>query len=81
VRKLNPIDKPLEVDNRLREDDLSILVDGDSVDQYRINKPEVLQTNFYGSQTYQKSLTIWRDQLDTAFTGPEQFGNFLSMVM
>ena len=81
VRKLNPIDKPLEVDNRLREDDLSILTDGDSVDQYRINKPEVLQTNFYGSQTYQKSLTIWRDQLDTAFTGPEQFGNFLSMIM
>lgn len=81
VRKLNPIDKPLEVDNRLRKDDLTILEDGDSVDQYRINKPEVLQTNFYGSQTYQKSLTIWRDQLDTAFTGPEQFGNFLSMIM
>lgn len=81
VRKLNPIDKPLEVDNRLREDDGTFLADGDSVDQYRINKPEVLQTNFYGSQTYQKSLTIWRDQLDTAFSGPEQFGNFLSMMM
>ncbi len=81
VRKLNPIDKPLEVDNRLREDDLSIYVDGDSADQYRINKPEVLQTNFYGSQTYQKSMTIWTDQLDTAFSGPEQFGNFLSMMM
>lgn len=81
VRKLNPIDKDLEVDNRLRKDNLAILADGDTVDQYRINKPEVLQTNFYGSQTYQKSLTIWRDQLDTAFTGPEQFGNFLSMIM
>ena len=81
VRKLNPIDKPLEMDNRLRQDDGSFHEDGDTVDQYRINKPEVLQTNFYGSQTYQKSLTIWRDQLDTAFTGPEQFGNFLSMIM
>jgi len=81
VRKLNPIDKPLEVDNRLVKDNLAALTDGDSVDQYRINKPEVLQTNFYGSQTYQKSLTIWRDQLDTAFTGPEQFGNFLTMMM
>lgn len=81
VRKLNPIDKPLEVDNRLRNDDGTLLDDGDSVDPYRINKPEVLQTNFYGSQTYQKSMTIWRDQLDTAFTGPEQFGNFLSMMM
>lgn len=81
VRKLNPIDKPLEVDNRLRLDNLNYLGDGDTVDQYRINKPEVLQTNFYGAETYQKSLTIWRDQLDTAFTGPEQFGNFLSMMM
>lgn len=81
VRKLNPIDKPLEVDNRLREDDLSILADGDSVDQYRIVKPEVLQTNFYGAQSYQKSLTIWRDQLDTCFQSVESFGNFISMVM
>ena len=81
VRKLQPIDKPLEVDNRLRKDDLTILQDGDSVDQYRIKKPEVLQTNFYGSQTYQKSLPIWTTQLDTAFSGPEQFGNFLSMMM
>lgn len=81
VRKLNPIDKPLEVDNRLRKDSGDIYADGDSADQYRINKPEVLQTNFYGSQTYQKSLTIWKDQLDTAFTGPEQFGNFLTMMM
>lgn len=81
VRKLNPIDKPLEVDNRLRLDNLNYLGDGDTIDQYRINKPEVLQTNFYGAETYQKSLTIWRDQLDTAFSGPEQFGNFLSMMM
>jgi hypothetical protein len=81
VRKLNPIDKPLEIDNRLYQDSGDVHEDGDTVDQYRINKPEVLQTNFYGSQTYQKSLTIWKDQLDTAFAGPEQFGNFLSMMM
>lgn len=81
VRKLNPIDKPLEVDNRLRLDNLNYLGDGDTIDQYRINKPEVLQTNFYGAETYSKSLTVWRDQMDTAFSGPEQFGNFLSMMM
>jgi hypothetical protein len=81
VRKLNPIDKPLEVDNRLRKDNGTVLTDGDSVDQYRINKPEVLQTNCYGSETYQKSMTIWTTQLDTAFQSPEQFGNFLSMMM
>lgn len=81
VRKLNAVDKPLEVDNRLREDDGSALADGDTIDQYRINKPEVLQTNFYGENQYQKSMTIWRDQLDTAFNTPEQFGNFLTMMM
>ena len=42
VRKLNPIEKPLEVDNRLREDDGTYLADGDSIDQYRISKPEYL---------------------------------------
>lgn len=81
VRKLNPIDKPLEVDNRLRLDNGNYLADGDSIDPYRINKPEVLQTNFYGENTYQKSMTIWKDQLDTAFNSPEQFGNFLTMMM
>lgn len=85
VRKLNPIDKDLQTDNRFGTDaeitNGNTYVDGDSVDPYVINKPEVLQTNFYGSQQYSKSLTIWRDQLDTAFTGPEQFGSFLTMIM
>lgn len=75
VRKLQPIDKPFKNDNRLP------LTDGASVDQYKINKPEVLQTNFYGETVYSKDITIFRDQLDTAFLGPEQFGQFISMVM
>lgn len=81
VRKLNPIDKPLEQDNRLLNASGTTLDDGDTLDQYVINKPEVLQSNFYGAETYQKHLTIWKDQLDTAFNTPEQFGNFLTMVM
>lgn len=81
IRKLNPIDKPLEVDNRLRLDNGNLLADGDSVDMYKINKPEILETAFYGKQQVQKTMTIWRDQLDTAFSSSEQFGNFLTMVM
>ena len=81
VRKLNPIDKPIEQDNRFLDASGAPYVDGSTIDQYKVNKPEVLQTNFYGAQTYQKSLTVWKDQLDTAFEGPEQFGNFLTMVM
>lgn len=75
VRKLNPIDKPFEEDDRIK------LVDGQSVDPYEVNKPLVLQTNFYGINVYQKHITIYRDQLDTAFTSPEEFGRFITMVM
>lgn len=81
VRKLNPIDKPVEVDNRLREDNGTLLADGASIDPWKINKPEVLETAFYGMQEYQKSMTVWKDQLDVSFQSPEQFGNFLTMMM
>ena len=81
VRKLNPIDKPVEVDNRLRQDNGNALADGVSIDPWKINKPEVLETAFYGMQEYQKSMTVWKDQLDVAFQSPEQFGNFLTMMM
>lgn len=81
IRKLNPIDKPLEVDNRLRLDNGTLLADGDTVDMYKINKPEILETAFYGKQQVQKSMTVWRDQLDTSIQSQEQFGNFLTMVM
>jgi len=54
---------------------------GESVDMYTIKKPSVFQTNFYGKQVFSDFITIFRDQIDTAFTGPEQFGSFVSMVM
>ena len=75
VRKLNPIDIPFEEDDRIK------LVDGQSVDPYEVNKPLVLQTNFYGINVYQKHITLYRDQLDTAFTSPEEFSRFITMVM
>ena len=75
VRKLQVIDKNAEEDDRLK------LVDGESVDQQRVNKPSVLQTNFYGANVYQRSVTIFRDQLDSAFSSPAEFGRFISMVM
>lgn len=75
VRKLLTIDKPFEDDDRLN------LVDGQSIDQYKVNKPNVLQTNFYGANVYQKSVTIYKDQLDCAFSSPDEFASFISMVM
>ena len=55
--------------------------DGLEVDPWKIKKPNVLQTNFYGQSIYYDSMTITEDQLETAFTGPEQLGSFLSLLM
>lgn len=75
VRKLLTIDKPFEDDDRFK------LVDGESIDQYKVNKPKVLQTNFYGANIYQKSITIYKDQIDCALSSPDEFGSFVSMLM
>ena len=75
TRKINFVDGDIENDDR------EPLTDGQSVDQYVINKPKVLQTNFYGYNKYQRHITIFRDQLDVAFTGPEEFARFMSGVM
>lgn len=75
TRKLNISDKDFENDDRMS------LTDGNSVDMFKVNKPNMLQTNFYGANVYQKSLTFFRDQLDCAFTTPDEFGLFVSMTM
>lgn len=74
VRKLNISDKDWNDDARFE------LADGQSVDMFKVNKPNILQTNFYGFNVYERSYTIFRDQLDTAFSGPEEFARFLTMV-
>jgi hypothetical protein len=74
TRKLSIADKDFENDSSFA------LVDGQSVDPWIVNKPNVLQTNFYGANVFCKSYTIFKDQLDNAFSGPEQFGEFITMV-
>ena len=56
------------------------LGNGQSVDHYKISKQNVLQTNFYGSATYAQRYTIFKDQFDVAFNGPEEFGRFTAML-
>lgn len=55
--------------------------DGGSVDPWTIKKPNILQTNFYGESVYFDEMTITERQLQTAFTGPEQLGSFLTLIM
>lgn len=75
VRKLQVADKDAENDERLP------LNDKQSIDMYKVSKPDVLQTNFYGQSTWQRHITLFRDQLDTAFRSVDEFGRFVSMVM
>lgn len=74
TRKLQMLDSEFEDDERFE------LVEGESIDMYRVRKPKVLQTNFYGQNVFQKHYTIFKDQLDLAFTGPSQLAEFWSMV-
>lgn len=54
---------------------------GGSVDQWKIKKPNVIQTNFFGQSVYADHMTITEDQLMTAFRGPDELGSFLSLLM
>ena len=55
--------------------------DGYGIDPWTIKKPNVLETNFYGSSVYFDEMTIFEDQLESAFSGPEQLGSFLTLLM
>ena len=75
TRKLNIADSDWEDDDRQK------LTDGESIDMYVVKKPTVLQTNFYGANAFQRHTTIFKDQLDVAFSSQEEFGRFISMLM
>lgn len=72
VRKINYVDSPM-VENPAWE-----LVDGQSIDMYKVVKPKILQTNFYGQATWQQEFTIFDYQLDIAFRNPYDFQAFMS---
>lgn len=75
VRKINFEDGGFEDDQRLA------LEDGKSIDHYAVKKPKAVQTNFYGAEQLQMHRTIYRDQLDSAMTSPDQFGSFISSLL
>ena len=52
---------------------------GQSVDPFVIAKPDILQTNFYGSSVYEYAYTLTRNQMRQAFRGPEEFSDFVSL--
>ena len=74
VRKINFADGDFEDDARLP------LTDGSSVDMFAVKKPKVFETQWFNNNVYQKHYTIFRDQLDVAFSGPDEFQRFLTGV-
>lgn len=74
VRKLTTMDTDFENDDRFS------LKNGQAIDMFKVNKPDVVQTNFYGADVYQKSLTYFKDQIDCAFNSPQELVNFSSMI-
>ena len=74
VRKLAIADSDWESDSHFA------LVDGQSIDHYEVKKPPVVQFNFYGSNVFERHVTIFKNQLDSAFSGPSEFGRFMAMV-
>ena len=86
IRKISIADKPIQDDERFTYpvgyDANQTPKDGNgkSVDMFKLNKPDVLQTNFYGQSVYEKYYSIFRDNLDVAFSSPDEFMRFNSMV-
>lgn len=75
TRKLNIADSDWNKD--LRYD----LTDGQAVDDQIVRKPNVLQTNFYGQNIFERQVTIFKDQLNIALSSEEEFQRFITMVM
>ena len=57
------------------------LVDGASVDQQEVRKPDVLETRYVGSDIFQGHITVFRVQLNLAFSSAAELARFMSGLM
>ena len=74
VRKLAIVDTDWETDTHYD------LIDGQSVDHYVVKKSPVLQLNFYGQNIFERHMTVYTNQLDSAFSNSSEFGRFMAML-
>lgn len=75
IRKLNFADTAAEADPT------HATVNGQSVDPYVVKKPVVLETRYVGSDVWMDSVTIFKEQLKTAFQNESAFGSFMTGLM
>ena len=77
TRKLAVADKDFENDNSF------VMADGGQYSHWYVNMPNVLQLNYYGQNAFEKSVSIFKNQLDGAFASRDSMarmtlGNFIS---
>lgn len=72
VRKISYVDRDWEDGSRLP------LINGVPVDEQAPTLDEVLQTDFYGQNDYEIPWTLFSNQLNVAFKGPDEFAAFIS---
>lgn len=75
VRKLNIADGAY-----IDDTSFALPEDGQSVDMYKLRRPNILQTNFYGANVFSIERSYFREQLECAFTSPDELASFYSMV-
>lgn len=75
VRKLNIADGAY-----IDDTSFALPEDGQSVDMYKLRRPNILQTNFYGANVFSIERSYFREQIECAFTSPEELASFYSMV-
>ena len=75
IRKINFADREAIADPT------HATVEGQSIDQYTVRKPHVLETRYVGSDVWMGSYTIYREQLKTAFENEGNFGSFMTGLM
>lgn len=82
IRKITPLYKDLEASGDNNTDINTPLKNGESVDEFEINKPEVIELVFVATKTIEKSITTFtKDQLNVAFSSEANFVAFLGMIM
>ena len=82
IRKITPLSQDFEQSQDWNTQlSPQALANGNSVDMYKINAPQALQLNFYGTKVLQKHITRFRDQLSLAFTSEAEFMRFVDAIM
>lgn len=75
IRKISMADKDAIADKAYHD-----IVDGQAVDHWIVNKPNILEMRFYASDVYQDVVTIFRTQLRESFQSAEQLGSFVALI-